>query len=66
MLLFEKFKAANYTKAGNWFMHNYNVSVNLFTKEIKSTKKDVYFSYIFKDKVDFDRCEEIRLFIESF
>lgn len=65
MLLFEKFENLGYEKKGNWYIHK-NISVNLFTKEVKSSNKNVLFNYIFKEEVDVDKCELIRLFISSF
>ena len=65
MLLFEKLESLGYKKAGNWYMHN-NCSINLFTKEIKSTSKKVIFNYIFEKDIDIDKVEKIRIFIDSF
>lgn len=65
MLLFEQLEQFGYRKAGNWYMHN-NCSINLFTKEIKSTNKNVIFNYIFKNDVDIEKVEKIRMFLDSF
>lgn len=65
MLLFEKLEQLEYKKAGNWYMHN-NCSINLFTKEIKSTNKNVIFHYTFEKDIDIEKVEKIRMFIDSF
>lgn len=64
MLLFEQFEQNGYKKAGNWFIHS-NISVNLFTKEMKSTNCKVIFSYNFKKEVDIDTVEKARTFLDS-
>ncbi len=38
MLLFEKLESIGYEKKGNWYIQK-NISVNLFTKEVKSSNK---------------------------
>lgn len=65
MLLFEQLEQLEYKKAGNWYMHN-NCSINLFTKEIKSTNKNVIFCYTFEKDIDIEKVEKIRMFIDSF
>ena len=65
MLLFEKFESLGYEKKGNWYIQK-NISVNLFTKEVKSSNKNVLFNYVFEKEVDVDKCELIRSFISSF
>jgi hypothetical protein len=65
MLLFEQIEQLGYKQAGNWFIHN-NCSINLFTKEIKSTNKKVIFHYTFEKDIDIDKIEKIRIFIDSF
>ena len=65
MLLFEKLESLGYEKNGNWYIQK-NISVNLFTKEVKSSNKNVLFNYVFEKEVDVDKCELIRLFISSF
>ena len=65
MLLFEELEKLGYKKAGNWYMHN-NCSVNIFTKEIKSTNRKVDFNYTFESKIDVQKVEEIRKFLDSF
>ena len=65
MLLFEELEKLGYKKAGNWYMHN-NCSVNLFTKEIKSANRKVAFNYTFESKIDVQKVEEIRKFLDSF
>lgn len=64
MLLFEQLEKIGYKKAGNWYMHK-EISVNLYTKEVKSTNKDVVFYYFFKNKIDIYLLERIRSFIEE-
>ena len=65
MLLFEKFESLGYEKKGNWYIQK-NISVNLFTKEVKSSNRNVIFNYFFEKEVDVDKCELIRLFLSSF
>ena len=65
MLLFEQFEQLGYRKAGNWYIHN-NCSLNLFTKEIKSTNKKVVFNYTFEKAIEVKKVEEIRMFLDSF
>lgn len=65
MLLFEQLEKLGYRKAGNWYMSN-NCSINLFTKEIKSTNKNVIFNYTFKKDIDIEKVEKIRIFLDSF
>ena len=43
-----------------------NISVNLFTKEVKSSNRKVLFNYVFEKEIDVDKCELIRAFISSF
>ena len=47
MLLFEKLESLGYEKKGNWYIQK-NISVNLFTKEVKSSNKNVLFNYVFE------------------
>ena len=65
MLLFEKLESLGYEKKGNWYIQK-NISVNLFTKEVKSSNRNVMFNYVFEKEVDVDKCELIRSFISSF
>ena len=65
MLLFEKLESLGYEKKGNWYIQK-NISVNLFTKEVKSSNRNVLFNYTFDKEVDVDKCEFIRSFISSF
>ena len=65
MLLFEKLENLGYEKKGNWYIQK-NISVNLFTKEVKSSNRNVLFNYTFDKEVDVDKCEFIRSFISSF
>ena len=65
MLLFEKLEFLGYKKSGNWYIKE-NVSLNLFTKEIKSANKKVFFHYEFKNEIDINKVEEIYNFISSF
>mgnify|MGYP006995466285 CR=1 FL=1 len=65
MLLFEKLQNLGYHKAGNWYIKGC-LSLNLFTKEIKSSNKKVVFNYEFKNEIDIDKVEEIYNFISSF
>jgi len=64
MLLFEQFESKGYKKAGNWYMHT-NISINLFTKEMKSTNKKIVFHYIFEKNIDVELVEKTRMFIDS-
>jgi superfamily II helicase len=63
-MIFQKLLDLGYKKAGNWYMCN-NCSVNLFTREIKSTNSRVSLSYTFDKSVDIDKVEQIRLFLDS-
>jgi hypothetical protein len=65
MLLFEKLENLGYEKKGNWYIQK-NISVNLFTKEVKYSNKNLSFNYIFEKEVDLDKCEAIRLLFSSF
>ena len=65
MLLFEELEKLGYKKAGNWYMHNH-CSINLFTKDIKSTNKKVVFNYTFEKVIELKKVEEIRMFLDSF
>jgi hypothetical protein len=65
MLLFEKLESLGYEKKSNWYIQK-NISINLFTKEVKSSNRNVLFNYVFDKEVDVDKCELIRLFISSF
>ena len=65
MVLFEKFESLGYEKKGNWYIKK-NISVNLFTKEVKSSNRKVLFNYVFEKEIDVDKCELIRAFISSF
>lgn len=64
MLLFEQLEKLGYKKAGNWYM-NKQISVNLYTKEVKSTNIKILFSYKFDDNIDVYKLEQIRSFIEE-
>ena len=65
MLLFEKLQSLGYRKSGNWYIKDF-VSLNLFTKEIKSSSKKVSFSHNFETEINVDKVEEIYRFISSF
>jgi len=45
-------------------MHT-NISVNLFTKEIKSTNKKIVLHYVFDKNIDIELVEKTRMFIDS-
>jgi hypothetical protein len=65
MNLFEQLEELGYRKAGNWYIHN-NCSINLHTKEIKSTRKNIVFNYTFEKNIDVSQVEKIRIFLDSF
>ena len=64
MLLFEQLEQKGYKKAGNWYMHA-NISINLFTKEMKSTSSKIVFYYTFENDIDINIVEKTRIFINS-
>lgn len=52
-----------YQKFGNWYIKGL-ISVNMFTKEIKSNSK-VTFSYIFNNGMTVEKCNEIENMLSS-
>lgn len=52
-----------YQKFGNWFIKE-SISINLFTKEIKSNCK-VKFSHIFNNSMTLEKCNEIENMLSS-
>jgi len=53
-----------YQKFGNWYIKGL-ISVNMFTKEIKSNNSKVTFSYIFNNGITVEKCNEIEYMLSS-
>lgn len=61
-MLYEELEIRGYEKHGNWYI-NGPCSINLHTKEIKSTYKKVTFSFTFPNDVNISQIEEIKTFL---
>ena len=63
-MTYESLITDRYKKYGNWYIKG-SISINLYTKEIKSNNSVVKFSHIFNNDMTVEKCNHVEKLLSS-